>query len=131
MSQNGLKHINEPTIPKHFRNSAGYGGEELRFRRFLFTYTLIGLEIMETDLLHARRLFATFRWQVMRAGDMKQACADLVIGAAPFLVPLVLFLLSATGEGDGQLIHAGFLKKFLKIRVLLAAVQPAHRVGTP
>lgn len=68
VSQNGLKHIEEPTIPEHAKNSAGYGGEELRFRRFLVTYTLIGLEIMETDLLHARRLLATFRWQVMRAG---------------------------------------------------------------
>jgi hypothetical protein len=68
VSQNGLKHIKEPIIPKHAINSAGYGGEELRFRRFLSTYTLIGLEIMETDLLHARRLFATFRWQIVRAG---------------------------------------------------------------
>ncbi|MGD8380949.1 MAG: hypothetical protein PVJ11_02295, partial [Syntrophobacterales bacterium] len=63
VSQNGLKHIEEPVIPKHTRNSTGYGDEELRFRRFLSTYTLIGLEIMETDLLHARRLLATFRWQ--------------------------------------------------------------------
>ncbi|UCF01118.1 MAG: hypothetical protein JSV14_12120 [Deltaproteobacteria bacterium] len=68
VSQNDLKHIKEPIIPEHAKNSAGYGGEELRFRRFLGTYTLIGLEIMETDLLNARRLFATFRWQVMRAG---------------------------------------------------------------
>ncbi|MEJ2234350.1 MAG: hypothetical protein P8X67_10515 [Syntrophobacterales bacterium] len=68
VSQNDLKHIEKPFIPEHARNAAGYGGEELRFRRFLATYTLIGLEIMETDLLHARRLFATFRWQVMRAG---------------------------------------------------------------
>jgi hypothetical protein len=68
VSGNGLKHIEKPIIPERARNSAGYGGEELRFRRFLFTYTLIGLEIMGTDLLHARRLLATFRWQVMRAG---------------------------------------------------------------
>jgi hypothetical protein len=68
VSQKGLKHIKKPIIPEQARNAAGYGGEELRFRRFLATYTLIGLEIMETDLLHARRLFATFRWQVMRAG---------------------------------------------------------------
>lgn len=68
VSKHGLKHIERPTMPKPTKNSAGYGGEELRFRRFLGTYTLIGLEIMETDLLNARCLFATFRWQLMRAG---------------------------------------------------------------
>ncbi len=47
--------------------SQEYGGEELRFRKYLSTYALIGLEIMEADLLNARCLFATFRWQVMRA----------------------------------------------------------------
>jgi hypothetical protein len=68
VTEHGLKHIKQPTIPKHARNSHAYGGEEMRFRRFLATYTQIGLEIMETDLLNARSLFATFRWQVMRAG---------------------------------------------------------------
>jgi hypothetical protein len=68
VADHGLEYINPPTVPKHARNSDGYGGEELRFRRYLATYTLIGLEIMQTDLLHARSLFATFRWQVMRGG---------------------------------------------------------------
>jgi hypothetical protein len=47
--------------------AGGYGGEELRFRRFLTNYTLIGLDMLRADALHARRLFATFRWQVMAA----------------------------------------------------------------
>ena len=42
-----------------------YGGEELRFRRFLCLYTLIGLDIMAADLVNARCLMAVFRWQVM------------------------------------------------------------------
>ena len=67
-ADHGLEHTRKPTIPEQTRNSDAYGGEELRFRRFLVTYTLMGLEIMETDLLNARSLFATFRWQVMRAG---------------------------------------------------------------
>ena len=54
-------------LPHHVEISRQYGNEEIRFRRFLSTYTPIGLEIMEADLLHARCLFATFRWQVMRA----------------------------------------------------------------
>ena len=54
-------------LPEHVRISRKYGNEEIRFRRFLSTYTPIGLEIMEADRLHARCLFATFRWQVMRA----------------------------------------------------------------
>lgn len=53
--------------PHAVRISRKYGNEEMRFRRFLSTYSPIGLEIMEADLLHSRRLFATFRWQVMRA----------------------------------------------------------------
>jgi hypothetical protein len=55
--------------PHYVRIARKYGGEELRFRRFLSTYTPVGLEIMEADLLHARCLFATFRWQVMRARE--------------------------------------------------------------
>lgn len=47
--------------------SEPYGGEELRFRRFLCAYTQVGLDIMERDLLNARRLMATFRWQVFAA----------------------------------------------------------------
>lgn len=58
-----------PEPPHHIKISREYGGEELRFRRFLSMYAPIGLEIMETDLLHARCLFATFRWQVMRARE--------------------------------------------------------------
>jgi hypothetical protein len=54
-----------PEIPHATRISEGYGGEELRFRRYLYTYTLIGLDIMSADLLYARRLMATFRLQVM------------------------------------------------------------------
>lgn len=44
-----------------------YGGEELRFRRYLATYTLIGLDLLRTDRLNTRCLFATFRFQVMAA----------------------------------------------------------------
>ena len=54
-------------LPHHHIISRKYGNEEIRFRRFLSIYTQIGLEIMEKDLLHARCLFATFRWQIMRA----------------------------------------------------------------
>ena len=68
VAEKGLKIIKNPEeIPYVNRISDGYGGEELRFRRFLSIYTLIGLDIMEANLLHARCLFATFRWQIMRA----------------------------------------------------------------
>jgi len=63
----GLKNIKNPEEPHHVRISEGYGGEELRFRRYLSLYTLIGLDIMKADLLNARCLFTTFRWQIMRA----------------------------------------------------------------
>jgi len=60
-------HIVKEVNPEQACVSAVYGGEELRFRRYLCCYTAIGLDLMEADLLHARRLMATFRWQVMRA----------------------------------------------------------------
>ena len=49
------------------RVSECYGGEELRFRKYLCCYTAVGLDIMQADLLHAKCLILTFRWQVMRA----------------------------------------------------------------
>lgn len=67
VEEHNLKHTQTPEILDKIKISAGYGGEELRFRRFLSTYTLIGLDIMENDLLNARCLSATFRWQIMRA----------------------------------------------------------------
>ena len=66
-SEHKLRNIREPVIPHPIKISEKYGGEELRFRRFLSTYAQIGLDIMKADLLNARCLFATFRWQVMRA----------------------------------------------------------------
>jgi hypothetical protein len=65
LAKNPLEYIQKPEKPNQKTVSALYGEEELRFRRFLTTYTLIGLDIMKADLLHARCLFATFRFQVM------------------------------------------------------------------
>jgi len=53
--------------PESARVSEVYGGEEVRFRRYLCCYTAIGWDLIEANLLHARCLLATFRWQVMRA----------------------------------------------------------------
>lgn len=66
-SEHRLMNIREPVTPHPIKISEKYGGEELRFRRFLSTYAQIGLDIIKADLLNARCLFATFRWQVMRA----------------------------------------------------------------
>lgn len=46
-----------------------YGGSEfeLQFRQFLALETLIGLEIMKANLLHAQSLLATYRFQVFIA----------------------------------------------------------------
>ena len=65
--QYGLEYLRKPGVLSQTRNSDGYGGEELRFRKFLTAYTQIALNIMAADLLNARCLFATFRWQVMRS----------------------------------------------------------------
>jgi hypothetical protein len=61
----GFEEPHSDAPPQSDRVSAMYGGEELRFRRYLATYTAIGLELLAADLLHARRLFACFRFCVM------------------------------------------------------------------
>jgi len=64
---NDIVEIQPFEYPLKTRISEGYGGEELRFRRFLHLYTLIGIDLLNADLLNARCLFATFRLQIMRS----------------------------------------------------------------
>jgi hypothetical protein len=66
-SANDLVEIKPSGYPEEANVSQGYGGEELRFRKFLYMYTLIGIDLITTDLLNARCLFATFRLQIMRS----------------------------------------------------------------
>ena len=47
--------------PKHNVFSNDYGGDELRFRSFLCTYTKIGLDLLDFDVLYSRRLVAEYR----------------------------------------------------------------------
>ena len=48
----------EPCVAKV---SERYGGDEPRFRNFLHTYTQIGLDLLDYDLLYSRRLVAEYR----------------------------------------------------------------------
>ena len=66
-SSNNIVESHPPILPDETRISKGYGNEELRFRKFLHMYTLIGLDLLKADLLNARCLFATFRFQVMHS----------------------------------------------------------------
>jgi hypothetical protein len=54
--------------PRPILLAARYGGSmyEEPFRNFLNLQNRIGLELMRADLLHARCLFATYRWQVKK-----------------------------------------------------------------
>lgn len=47
--------------PIECKISEGYGGEEIRFRNFLNTYTHIGLDLIDYDILYSRRLVAEYR----------------------------------------------------------------------
>lgn len=49
--------------------AAGYGGlsYEQRFRNFLANYTQIGLELLEGNSMHSRRLFTVYRFKVRQA----------------------------------------------------------------
>jgi hypothetical protein len=55
--------------PKRIVLAQFYGGGkfEEQFRNFLVLETKIGLDLIKTDLLQARILFATYRWQVRKA----------------------------------------------------------------
>ena len=66
-SANNIVEIQPCEYPHKFKVSEDYGGEELRFRKFLHMYTLIGIDLINSDLLNARCLFVTFRLQVMRS----------------------------------------------------------------
>jgi len=47
--------------PIECKISEGYGGEEIRFRNSLNTYTHIGLDLLDYDVLFSRRLVAEYR----------------------------------------------------------------------
>ncbi len=47
--------------PRSEQVSKDYGGQELRFRRYLFLYTLIGVDLLRYDVAYARRLAAQYR----------------------------------------------------------------------
>lgn len=47
--------------PMECKISEGYGGEEIRFRNFLNTYTHIGLDLLEYDILYSRRVMSEYR----------------------------------------------------------------------
>lgn len=61
VAERGLEYIQDPSVPVQARISEEYGGEELRFRRFLATYTHIGLDLLDYDITYARRLVAEYR----------------------------------------------------------------------
>jgi len=69
LSQHKLLEISPRSSPHQDIIAGSYGGQsyEERFRTFLVNETQIGLELIERDLLHARRLFVTYRFQVREA----------------------------------------------------------------
>jgi len=63
LTSNGLLKTNEE-LPHEARVSEGYKGEELRFRKFLFLYSLIGLDLLNYDLEYSRRLVGHYRLDI-------------------------------------------------------------------
>lgn len=71
--------------PAQVAIASAYGGDEARFRRFLSTYSQIGLDLIRSDLNHARCLFATFRFQVFPSrGDYRAHFAPSFEARSPF-----------------------------------------------
>jgi len=69
LSQNEFLEISPHSDPHQDIIAGSYGGQsyEERFRAFLVNETQIGLDLIKQDLLHARRLFVTYRFQVREA----------------------------------------------------------------
>jgi hypothetical protein len=68
-SRKGILEIQNSSAPHEDVVAGSYGGAgyEERFRTFLVNETQIGLDLLEGDLLHARMLFAMYRWQVRQS----------------------------------------------------------------
>jgi len=69
LEENDIMEINDSRHPEEANVAKKYGGEEYeeRFRNYLVLETKIGLDLIKEDLLHARTLLATYRWQVRKA----------------------------------------------------------------
>jgi len=65
ISEHKIEQAQEPELPHAAVISQLYGGEEIRFRRLLALSTLIMLDVIESDPLYSRLLFATFRYYFM------------------------------------------------------------------
>lgn len=63
MDRHGLEFSKPHHSPRDVFFSQHYGGEELQFRAYLATYSSIGFDILRSDRLNARCLFATLRLQ--------------------------------------------------------------------
>jgi hypothetical protein len=68
-SKNGIEEIEVHSAPHEDVVAEKYGGQahEQQFRNFLGNYTQIGLELLDGNLLHCRRLFTVYRFQVRQA----------------------------------------------------------------
>jgi hypothetical protein len=65
-AKNRIQEIRKRETPHTAIVAKNYGGlgYEQRFRNFLRNYTQIGLELLQGNLLHSRRLFTVYRFQV-------------------------------------------------------------------
>lgn len=72
-SRTALMHAKPPSKLRAVTFTKTYGGSEARFRRYLCTYTQIGLDLLAADRLHAQRLFATYRWRAWITGTSAKA----------------------------------------------------------
>ena len=64
-SKNNIIAPQRSELPHRTKIAGIYGKEETRYRKYLYLYSLIGFDIIQADLLNARCLIATFRYQVM------------------------------------------------------------------
>lgn len=67
--ENDIMEIKDSRYAEKVIVAEKYGGEEYeeRFRNFLVLETKIGLDLIKEDLVRARTLLATYRWQVRKA----------------------------------------------------------------
>lgn len=85
LASRGLAISMEAKAPTTEEVSRHYGGEEARFRSFLSTYSLVGLELVQQDLHYAQCLFVVYRLQVfLKAGDCRRHFAPSFLLRSPY-----------------------------------------------
>jgi len=87
LSSRGVLEVKPAKMPRNIRVVDEYGPPEieLRFRRYLVDYTQIGLDLIRSDLVYARRLMAWLRFKVIAGSlDVRNQIEPSMLGRSQY-----------------------------------------------